>query len=492
MAEPATFLGRPSLRRRFILLFGTAFLVGAVALRASHYRATIDMLARDLDVQLWSRLAALKAEERFAPDTLLDPRIRADDVFLDDLPPPSGWAVPRFLGFPLPALEPTADPGPFHWFAGVWRGDGSLVDDLDLPDDLAWDPAWAARADTLWTSTDGRHRLAATTGGHGTVLVAGTPLAPLDRAARATGRYQMLTFVVWVPAMLGVVWLALARAFRPLERVTAAARQIRAGSFAERIDVARADAEFAEMAITLNDMLDRLDAIRVAQSRFNADVAHQLLNPVHTILLETDAAGGGPRTTAELAAALARVDGLARRIEGLCGTLLTWSQSAALDPARLTRIDLEPIVGSAADRVAARAVAGRVTIGPPPEGVVVKGDAALLEEVFVNLLSNAVEHSRPGSHVEFVAREDPGGRRVSVVDHGAGVAADDAPRLFEHFHTGRPAGGHGIGLALSRRIMRAHEGDLVHEPTPGGGATFTLCFPADACTGSPGPRAVRS
>lgn len=479
MAEPATLPGRPSLRRRFILLFGAAFLLGAVALRASHYRATIDMLARDLDVQLWSRLAALKAEERFAPATLLDPQVRDDDVFLDDLPPPSGWAVPRFLGFPLPALEPTADPGPFRWFAGVWRRDGQLVDDFDLPDGLAWDPAWAARVDTLWTSTDGRHRLAATTGGHGTVLVAGTPLAPLDRAASATGRYQMLTFVVWVPVMLGVVWLALARAFRPLERVTAAARQIRAGRFAERIDVARADAEFAEMAITLNDMLDRLDAIRVAQSRFNADVAHQLLNPVHTILLETDAAGG-LRPAAELAAALTRVDGQARRIEGLCGTLLTWSQSAALDPARLARVDLEPIAGSAADRVAARAAAGRVAIGPPPEGVVVKGDASLLEEVFVNLLANAVEHSPPDSRIEFVAHHSEGSRRVSVVDHGAGVPADEQPRLFEHFHTGRPAGGHGIGLALSRRIMRAHEGDLVHEPTPGGGATFTLCFPADA------------
>jgi signal transduction histidine kinase len=68
---------------------------------------------------------------------------------------------------------------------------------------------------------------------------------------------------------------------------------------------------------------------------------------------------------------------------------------------------------------------------------------------------------------------------VSVVDHGSGVSADEAPRLFEHFHTGRPAGGHGIGLALSRRIMRAHGGDLIHEPTSGGGATFTLVFPAD-------------
>lgn len=468
------------MRRRFAIWFGTVFVIGAIALRVSHYRATVDTLSRDLDVQLWSRLAALKVEERFAPDSLLDPRVRAEHVFLDDLPARTGWAVPRILGVPIPALEPSADPGPFRWFAGVWRRDGGLIDNLDLPVGVAWDPAWPARVDTLWTSADGRHRLATTAGAHDTVLVVGTQLAPLAAATRAAGRFQVLTFVIWVPFVLGVAWLALSRAFRPLARVTAMARSIRSGRFEERIDVDRADAEFAEMAGTLNDMLDRLDTIRLAQSRFNADVAHQLMNPVHTILLETEAAARAPRPPGELAASLDRVDGLARRIEGLCSTLLTWSRSAALDPARLARVDLEPIVEAAVERVAVRARARGVVIAAPPEGVVVQGDPALLEEVFVNLLVNAVDHSPASGRIDFVARDAAAGHHVAIVDQGTGVAAADVPRLFENFHTGRPTGGHGIGLALSRRIMRSHGGDLVHKPTPGGGATFTLSFPPTA------------
>lgn len=478
MADRSTTSARPSLRRRFALWFGTFVVIGAVALRAGHYRSTVDTLARDLDVQLWSRLAALKAEERFAPDTLLDPLTRADRRFLDDLPAQPGWAAPRILGVPLPALEPTADPGPFRWFAGVWKRDGTLVDDLDLPAEISWEPAWAGAGDAIWTTDDGRRRLAATAGDRDTVLVVGTPLAPLASATRATGRYQLLTFFVWLPVVLGVAWLGLTRALWPLARITATARRIRAGRFDERIDVATADAEFSEMAGTLNDMLDRLDAIRVAQSRFNADVAHQLMNPVHTILLETEAAARAARPPEELAAALDRVDGLARRIEGLCETLLTWSRSATLDPTRLARVDLEPIVAAAVERVTARAGARGTVLAPPPEGLVVEGDPALLEEVFVNLLVNAVDHSPAGGRIEFAGFVDATGRRVAVVDHGTGVAAADAPRLFEHFHTGRPSGGHGIGLALSRRIMRSHGGDLVYEPTPGGGATFTLSFPA--------------
>ena len=477
MADQATPFGQRSLRRRFAIWFGTVFIIGAIALRVSHYRATVDTLTRDLDVQLWSRLAALKAEERFAPDSLLDPRVRADRVFLDDLPGRSGWDAPRILGVPIPVLEPTAAPGPFRWFAGVWHRDGTIVDDLDLPASVAWEPAWRDRVDTLWTPADGRHRLAATAGAHDTVLVVGTPLEPLAAATRATGLYQVLTFAIWVPFLLGAAWLALSRAFRPLANVTATARRIRAGRFDERIDMGRTDAEFAEMAGTLNDMLDRLDTIRVAQSRFNADVAHQLMNPVHTILLETEAAARAPRSADELAASLDRVDSLARRIEGLCSTLLTWSRSAALDPKRLARVDLEPIVEAAVERVAARARGRGVVIEMPPEGVVVQGDPALLEEVFVNLLVNAVDHSPAGGTIQFSARVVTAGHHVAVVDHGSGVAAADVPRLFENFHTGRPSGGHGIGLALSRRIMRSHGGDIVHEPTPGGGATFMLSFP---------------
>jgi two-component system OmpR family sensor kinase len=260
---------------------------------------------------------------------------------------------------------------------------------------------------------------------------------------------------------------------KPLAGIAATARRIRGGHFEERIDPTRADEEFQELAGTINEMLDRLEAIRVSQSRFNADVAHQLLNPVHAILLEADASGA----SADRASSLERIGGLARRIEGLCEVLLAYSRSAALDPARLRPIDLEPVVADAIERVAPLAGPRGITIEPPPGGAVVKGDPALLEEVLVNLLDNAVEHSdvRQTVAVELVA--GPAGCRLAVIDHGRGVAADEILHLFERFHTGKPGGGHGVGLALSRLIMRSHGGDLIHEPTPGGGATFVLKFP---------------
>ena len=106
-----------------------------------------------------------------------------------------------------------------------------------------------------------------------------------------------------------------------------------------------------------------------------------------------------------------------------------------------------------------------------------RGDPALLEEVLVNLLGNAVEHSPAGRPIELGLTGGPTGCRLAVIDHGQGVSAAEIPHLFERFHTGQPGGGHGVGLALARLIMRSHGGDLEHEATPGGGATFVLRFP---------------
>lgn len=464
---------QPSLRWRFWTRFGIAFVFGAVALRLVHYQAVVDTVERDVDIQLWSHLAAVKAQERFAADTLLDPHLRATGVFLADLPATPG-STPHVLGIGVPHIAPEQ----FRWFAGVWKRDGTRVDDLDLPAGLGWDAAWLNRLESIWTTADGRYRLAATAGGHDTVLVAGTPLAELAAAERRAAAFQVLTFVIWVPLLLGIAWLILSRALVPLARITATASRIRSGDFGERLDVSRADAEVAEMAVTINDMLDRLDAIRTSQSRFNADLAHQLLNPVHAILLETSTDRGQPRSAEELAASLAAIDGLARRIEGTCEVLLAYARSAAVDPARLKAIDLEPVVVAAIERIEPQAAARGITVVPSERAAVVKGDAALLEEVFLNLLANAVEHSPAGGRIDVVVQGDATGYRVAIVDHGEGVRATDLPKLFERFHSGKPEGGHGIGLALSRLIARSHGGDILHEPTPGGGATFIVRLPA--------------
>jgi len=471
MAADAHALRAPSLRRRFALSFGLLFVTGAVLIRLAYYQATVGALERDLDELLWARLGLVRLLERFEPAVPLAAQLEADGRYLRPPGPAAGDAAAGPVAWSW-IRRPRIDVAGLPWFAGAWGREGQLVDAVAWPEGLAWNPDWRSSDERPRTTADGRYRLVIAPGPAGPIVVGGDRTA-LAEAKRAIAWFEVRSLCVWVPLMLGIAWLLLSRLFVPLAGIAATARRIRSGRFEERIDLTRTDAELQELAGTINAMLDRLDAVLVSQSRFNADVAHQLLNPVHAILLEADAAP----TPAERGLALDRIGGLARRIEELCEVLLAYSRSAALDPARLRPIDLEPVVAEAIDRVAARAAARGVMLTPPPGGAVVRGDAALLEEVLVNLLGNAVDHSPAGRSIEVELAPGPAGCRLAVIDHGAGVAAEEVPHLFERFRTGKPGGGHGVGLALSRLIMQSHGGGLDHAPTPGGGASFVLRFP---------------
>jgi diguanylate cyclase (GGDEF)-like protein/PAS domain S-box-containing protein len=111
----------------------------------------------------------------------------------------------------------------------------------------------------------------------------------------------------------------------------------------------------------------------------------------------------------------------------------------------------------------------------------VTADPVGLSQVLTNLVGNATKFSNPGDDIEIVVdtASDPRTVSVSVVDHGPGVPPDRVDELFGRFaRLGSTRRGLGLGLYLSRSIARRHGGDVVHQPTPGGGATFTLTLPA--------------
>lgn len=466
-------VGRGSLRWRFAIWFGLAFVFGAVGLRVLHYQAASRWLAHELDLELLTRLSEVVAVERVTPGDLDHPGLELPGSptvsRLGESPSPGRTDLFRGLAVGLPPLD---------WFAGIWRPDGTLVASRRLPEQVGWAPGLSSRVGELWTTPDGRFRLAAVSAPDGNLLLVGTSLTSLAEARSRAAWFQSATFLLWVPLLLGIAWLLLGRVLGPLRGIAATARRIHDGHFEERIDLAQADTEYADVAATLNAMLDRLEAIRGSQARFNADVAHQLMNPVHGILLESDVATSQPRPAADLAAALVRVGTLGRRLEALCEALLTYARSASVDPGRLRRLDLEPILVEAAEQVAPLATHRSITISLPTGGMIVRGDAELLREVFANLLANAVEHSAPGDVIEVRTASTSTAAEISVIDHGHGVSSVDAPRIFDRFWSDKPGGGHGIGLALCRTILRSHGGDIVFQTTPGGGATFVATLPA--------------
>jgi len=452
----------------------------AIAIRSVNYEVTREILVRDIDTQLWTRLDAFKTRQQFAPETLLGPDLALHELALPDVRTASDLKP----SVAMRLLIPSAVSGrPFPWFAGAWREDGSLLAALRLPDD-AWGEPWREPLETIRTTPDGKARLAICRGSDGTVLLVGTPLAPLAQAMREVLWFYVWTVALAIPPMTLAMWWILSRMMLPLSRISRTAATIAAGDFAARIDLAEADSELVGMATTLNGMLDRLEAIRISQARFNADVAHEILNPIHGILLQADLAQQRPRTTDELARTIEHCRTMALRIQKLSEALLALSKAESAADGPLERLDLEPIVEEAATQVEELALARQVTIEVDSQSVLVVGNADLLHQVAVNLLANAIEYSPVGGRVEIVMARAGGRVVVRVIDHGEGIPADRAEQVFERFFREDPSrvtatGGHGLGLAICRSIMRGHGGDVIWHPTPGGGATFEVQFAAE-------------
>jgi signal transduction histidine kinase len=478
MAVPKTLFR--SLRWRATFWMAVFLLAIAVAIRFVNFYVTRDIFLTDIDTQLWTRLGALKTQQRFAPETLLEPDLRLGGLFLPDIRSASDHEPSMAMRLLIPsAVSGTR----FPWFAGVWRDDGTPVGSLRLPDGFAWQPEWRGRMETIWTTPEGKVRLACCRGNDQTMLLVGTPLVQLEQALRDVLWFYAWTIALVMPPLALVMWWILSRMMRPLGRIARTAESIAQGDFAARINLAQADSELVGMATTINGMLDRLDAIRIAQARFNADLAHEILNPIHGILMQTDVSQQRPRTTEELGQTVEHCHALALRIQKLSESLLSLSKAESAAGETLAELDLEPIVEEAAAQVEDLAHARHVTLNVDARSAVVAGNADLLHQVFVNLLANAIEYSPTGGTVEIATAHAGDRWMVRVSDHGQGIPAERAERVFDRFFRDDESrvtatGGHGLGLAICKSIMQSHRGDVVYRPTPGGGATFEVRFAA--------------
>lgn len=142
---------------------------------------------------------------------------------------------------------------------------------------------------------------------------------------------------------------------------------------------------------------------------------------------------------------------------------------------------LGEIVASALGSLEERLAAHRVVVALPAELPLVRVDAALVEQVLVNLLENAAKYTPPGTEVRVAAQARGAELLVSVEDLGPGVGKDDLERVFSKFQHGDIAGspGLGLGLAICRAIVALHQGRAWAERLAGGGLALRFTLPLE-------------
>ena len=246
--------------------------------------------------------------------------------------------------------------------------------------------------------------------------------------------------------------------------------------------------------VSIRDVSER--TMRLSLERLMAAAGHELKTPTAAIhnylqLVERRLASGD---TAEAATYAARAASQARRLSDLVERLFDVSriQTGQLEIV-VEPVDLVAIVRAATDISAVLANAPTIKLTAKPASLIVRGDAGRLEQVFLNLLANAVEHAGGSGGIDVAVRRSGGFAVVDVRDHGDGIAAEDLSIVFEAYtrlrHPQR-ATGLGLGLFVSREIVAAHGGSITATSRIGDGTTISVRLPAaPATTASNGRKA---
>jgi len=315
----------------------------------------------------------------------------------------------------------------------------------------------------------------------GTRVSFGASRASIDHAVTNLLLVELLVAATALVLASLLVLQGTRTALRPLSAVIETATRIAHGDSKLRLEPSRTDTELGRLARAFDQMVDALEkaieearASEAATRRFLADASHELRTPiaalqasVETLLREQPERPERDRLEAAVARESER---LGRLVDDLLGLARLETR-----PARI-RVDLATVVRPLVEDAHTRAPSAAITLSADNDATV-SGDPDALERVLRNLIDNALAAIQPTGRVDVRLRRRNGYVQALVSDDGPGVPEHERQRIFERFVRLDPSKpGHGLGLAIARRIAQQHDGDLTCDSPPSG-ASFTLRIP---------------
>jgi two-component system OmpR family sensor kinase len=336
-----------------------------------------------------------------------------------------------------------------------------------------------------------QYRILAVPRGEGRVTVVGVSLEQVDTAMGQIGLALLFGGLI---ALVGAGTLAaffIRRETRKLDIVASTADAFAVGDFTTRAPVREDASEVGRVVLALNSMLDRVELSMLTEQdaqerlrRFIDDVSHELRTPVTTIhgYSELYEQGGLP-SDADVERAMARIRNESARMAILIEELLTL---ARMDMQRVPARDVLD-VGRIALAVAedARVVRADHPISTHIEpDLLVRGDGPRLQQALLNLVTNALVHTPPGTAVLISAWSDGTDVSLEVHDDAGGIPPEELSRIFERTYRAggddsgdRRATSTGLGLSIVKRIVEEHGGVVETSSSPDSGTRFRIVLP---------------
>jgi signal transduction histidine kinase len=424
---------------RLALWYATLFVLGASAIVSLTYYVTAASLAQRDHQILQSKLGEYATVYRRGGLRALTETVRAEQITA-----------------PEPLFVRVVD-----------RGAEALV----LSHPQGWDP------DTL--------EIASRQFPDGTLVQVGKSTeARRDLLSRFRAALALVTLFIVAIALTGG-WLATQSALEPIKRLTGAVRRIvQTGRTDERVPVAEHDDAINELTMMFNAMLDRIEGLVNGMRGALDNVSHDLRTPLTRLRGSAELALAAPPDVDRYREALADCVEEADRVLVMLNTLMDISEAESgvmpleREPLRLAEV-VERAVDLYRDVADAKGLALNVSAN---DDVMVFGDRVRLEQAAANLIDNAVKYTTRGGRVAVdVQREEDGRARLRVEDTGAGIPAEELPRIWDRLFRGdtsRTERGLGLGLSFVKAIVEAHGGSVAVSSEPGRGSSFSVSLPA--------------
>ena len=269
----------------------------------------------------------------------------------------------------------------------------------------------------------------------------------------------------------------------PLLKVTEITRKISDGDYGARLENENGQTqEIAALSGAVNHMAERLERQETLRRRLTSDVAHELRTPVANVSLNLEMMLDEvwEPTKDRLQSCyeeLGRISGIISDLEKL-RQMEAENMNLELEPVNL--LELAQAVETAFEPDLKKK---KLTCEVSGEAAAVMGDQRRLHQVIFNLVSNAVKYSTEGGSIQIRVKQEKHKAVLIVEDQGIGMAEEELPLIFERFYRtdlsrSRKTGGAGIGLAIVKAIVQAHQGTVTVTSKVGCGSRFTVTLPA--------------
>ena len=321
------------------------------------------------------------------------------------------------------------------------------------------------------------------------LLVVAIPLTDVQSTLNSLLFVEGLSSLGVLIGLAALAWWIIGIGLRPLERMGSTAQDIAGGDLSRRVEPATPRSEIGRLGLALNGMLSQIESAFKERTqseqrlrRFVAAASHELRTPLTSIRGYAELLRRGAADKPEDASlARRRIEEEAIRMSRLVDDMLLLARLDQGRPLERAPVDLTAIARDTCLDAGAVAPQRKITLEADGE-VVVSGDEMRLRQVVANLVRNALVHTPAGSPIEVGVAQKNGSAVLTVADHGPGLIAGDAARVFEAFYRSDPSrsrdrGGSGLGLSIVAAVVAAHGGDVHARETEGGGATFRVELP---------------